>query len=122
MATVRKPRLIDEIGDERIDHPEGFNPADAAEAFKTAFAGAGDAARQAAETGRALQEEATQFWQQRVQANTETMSQFLKCKTLPEFMETQQAWAKEATDQYTTYLTRMFGVMQSAFTRGIERK
>jgi hypothetical protein len=122
MATVRKPRLIDEIGDERIDHPEGYSPTDAAEAFSTAFSGAGDAARQAVETTRAVQEELTQFWQQRFQANTEAMTQIMKCKTLPEVLETQQAWAKAATDQYTNYLTRVFGVMQSAFTRGIERK
>jgi hypothetical protein len=122
MATVRKPRLIDEIGDERIDHPEGFNPTDAAEAFQTAFSGASETARHAVETSRAMQEELTQFWQQRFQSNTEAMTQMMKCKSLPEVMETQQAWAKAASDQYTAYLTRMFGVMQSSFMRGIERK
>lgn len=115
MATARKPRLIDEIGDERIDTPEGFSPTAATEAFAQAFSGAGDSARQAVETGRKFQEEATQFLQQRFQSNSETAAQFLKCKSLPEVFETQQAWAKTAAEHYTAYLTNMFETMQSSF-------
>jgi Phasin protein len=117
MATVRKPRLIDEIADDRIDPPEGFSPAAATEALTQAFAGAGDAARQAVETGRKFQEETAQFWQQRFQSNSETASQFLKCKTMPDVFETQQAWAKTAAEQYSAYLSHMFETMQSSFTR-----
>lgn len=115
MATARKPRLIDEIGDDRIDAPEGFSTADAAETFAQAFAGTGDAARQAVEAGRKFQEETAQFWQQRFQSNAETASQFLKCKSLPEVLETQQVWAKTATGQYTAYLTHMFQTMQNSW-------
>lgn len=115
MATVRKPRLIDEISDDRIDAPEGFSPTAAADAFTQAFSGAGDAARQAVENGRKLQEETTQFWQQRFQSNSETAAQFLKCKTMPEVIETQQAWAKTAAEHYTAYLTHMFETMQSSW-------
>lgn len=115
MAAARKPRLIDEIGDERIDSPEGFSPAAAQEAFAQAFAGTGDAARQAVETGRKFQEETAQFWQQRFQSNTETASQILKCKSLPEVFEAQQAWAKTAAEHYSAYLTAMFQTMQSSF-------
>lgn len=117
MATVRKPRLIDEVADDRIDPPEGFSPQAATEAFTQAFSGAGDAARQAVETGRKFQEETAQFWQQRFQSNSETATQFLKCKTIPDVLEAQQAWAKTAAEQYTAYLTTIFGTMQSSWTK-----
>lgn len=115
MATVRKPRLIDEIADDRIDAPEGFSPAAATEAFTQAFAGTGEAARQAIEAGKKFQEETAQFWQQRFQSNSEAATQLLKCKSLPEVLETQQAWAKTASEHYTAYLTHMFETMQSSW-------
>jgi uncharacterized damage-inducible protein DinB len=117
MATVRKPRLIDEVAEDRIDAPEGFSPAAAQEAFAQALSGTGDAARQAVEAGRKFQEETAQFWQQRFQSNTEAATQFLKCKTLPEVFETQQVWAKTATEQYTAYLTHVFETMQNGWTK-----
>lgn len=117
MATARKPRLIDEIGDDRIDAPDGFSATAAQEAFTQALSGAGEAARTAADAGRKFQEEAAQFWQQRLQSNTEAAAQFMKCKTFPEVLETQQTWAKTAAEQYTAYLTQMFETMQSSFGR-----
>jgi hypothetical protein len=115
MATARKPRLIDEIADDRIDAPEGFTPAVAQEAFTNAFAGAGETARQTVEAGRKIQEDAAHFWQQRFQSNSEAAAQFLKCKSIPEVIEAQQAWAKTATEQYTAYLSQMFDTMKDSF-------
>lgn len=122
MATARKPRLIDEIDDDRIESPDGYSASDATEAMSQAFAGAGDAARTALETGRHMQEEFTAFCQQRYQANSEAAAQIMKCKSLPEVLETQQAWAKDFAEQYSGYMTRMFGVMQSAMTRSFDRR
>jgi S-methylmethionine-dependent homocysteine/selenocysteine methylase len=116
MATVRKPRLIDEVTDDRIDPPEAMSAA-ATEAFTQAFTGAGDAARQAVEAGRKFQEDAAQFWRQRLHSNSEAASQFLKCKSMPDVFEAQQAWAKTAAEQYSAYLTHMFETMQSSLTR-----
>lgn len=122
MATARKPRLIDEIDDDRIEAPDGFSATEATEAMSHAFAGAGEAARTALETGRQLQEEFTAFWQQRFQSNTETATQIMKCRTLPQVLETQQAWAKSFSDQYSSYLSRTFEMMQSAMRQGFDRR
>jgi molybdopterin-guanine dinucleotide biosynthesis protein A len=123
MAQIRKPRLIETEGEDRIDQPDmPFATGDIPEALTQAFAGAGEAARQAIETGRTFQEEATAFYQQRLQSNSEAATQFLKCRTWPEMLDTQQAWAKTAADQYSAYLNRMFSLMQASVARNFDKK
>ncbi|HAH09215.1 MAG TPA: hypothetical protein DCL54_18310 [Alphaproteobacteria bacterium] len=117
MAQARKPRLIDVDGSpsEAYDHDAQFSAAEAVEAMNQGFANAGETAKKAMETAQTMQEEVTQFWRQRFQVNNEAVSEMLKCRSWPEMIEVQQNWLKTTGDQYSSYLTRMFSLMQSSF-------
>ena len=121
MAPVRKPRLIDTDGDENISAPDDHvSESDPTQTFTQALSGAGDMSRQILATGKIVQEELVAFCQQRFQSNAEATAQIMKSKTFPELLAAQQSWAKNATDQYTSYMTRMTGLVQSAMSKARE--
>jgi hypothetical protein len=119
MATVRKPRLLDIDGD-LGDAPLGSHGAEeffqhGQEQFGHAFATAAEATKTAFEASKNIQEEFLTFWQQRFQYNTDASTKLMQCKTLPDLFSVQQDWAKQATEQYNSYLKRSMEILQSSF-------